>query len=261
MLEKGVHTFSDWTLAIDRWVEKPPTNYLQFILIWIQIRNLPVNYYTKEVITELGEKILGEVLMVAFDPDRPQIQDYVRVKVRFDVSKPLRKTKVINLPEGGSVELRFNYERIQKRCYECQRLNHERDVCPLVVKKRRDAASERRARIIQENRKNELIIGEDDPLFGVLSEDQVGICKTTGREKIATEVLDEMRMYLRMASEEDKAIKIDRVRSSVADAEKDPITQKTMLRLEAAPIFTNQVDRGKGIVFDLDLNSPAQTKA
>ncbi|XP_018448515.2 uncharacterized protein LOC108820017 [Raphanus sativus] len=226
-----------------------------------RIRNLPVNYYTKEVITELGEKILGEVLMVAFDPDRPQIQDYVRVKVRFDVSKPLRKTKVINLPEGGSVELRFNYERIQKRCYECQRLNHERDVCPLVVKKRRDAASERRARIIQENRKKELIIGEDDPLFGVLSEDQVGICKTTGREKIATEVLDEMRMYLRMASEEDKAIKIDRVRSSVADAEKDPITQKTMLRLEAAPIFTNQVDRGKGIVFDLDLNSPAQTKA
>lgn len=260
VLEKGVHTFNEWTLAIDRWMEKPPADYLQFIPIWVQIKNLPVNYYTKEAITELGEKILGEVMMVAFDPDKPQLNDYVRVRIRFDVSKPLRKTKIINLPEGDSVELRFNYERIQKRCYECQRLNHERDLCPLLVKKRRDAAAERRARIMKENSQREAFLAQDDPLFGVLSEDQVGICKMTGKRKIAPEVLDEMRRYLRTATEADKLIRIDRVRSSVADAEKDPITQKTVLRLEAEPIFTSQVDKGKGIVYDFDLNAPSKTK-
>ncbi|KAG2332530.1 hypothetical protein Bca52824_003710 [Brassica carinata] len=150
VLEKGVHTYKDWALAIDRWVEKPLEDYLQFILIWVQIRNLPMNYYTKEAIAALGEKI-RQVKVVAFDLDKPQIHDYVRIQVRFDVSRPSRKSKVVNLPDGGSSVVYFNYERIQKRCYECQRLNHEKEVCPLVIKKRRDTASERGERIIKEN--------------------------------------------------------------------------------------------------------------
>lgn len=35
VLEKGVHTFNEWALAIDRWVEKPPEDYLQYIPIWV----------------------------------------------------------------------------------------------------------------------------------------------------------------------------------------------------------------------------------
>ncbi|XP_013617349.1 PREDICTED: uncharacterized protein LOC106323835 [Brassica oleracea var. oleracea] len=258
VLEKGVHTFNDWTLAIDRWVEKPPEDYLQFIPLWVQIRNLPVNYYTKEAITALGEKI-GAVKVVAFDPDKPQVQDYVRIQVRFDVSRPLRKSKFVNLPEGGSAVVLFNYERIRKRCYECQRLNHGKDICPLL-NRNREAAALRSKRVIMDSHRNEVILHQDDPLFGVLSEDQVGICKMTGRRKIAPEVLEEMRRYLLMATEEDKKIRIDRVRSSVAEAEKDPFLQKTMLRLETAPTFTNQIDKGKGIVYDFDLNTSAEPR-
>ncbi|KAF2619134.1 hypothetical protein F2Q68_00041335 [Brassica cretica] len=51
-----------------------------------------------------------------------------------------------------------------------------------------------------------------------------------------------------------------KVRSSVLDAEKDPIKQKRVLRLEAMPKFTKDLDKGKGVVFDFDLNSEAQTK-
>ena len=244
VLEKGVHTFNEWALAIDQWVEYPPADYLQFVPIWIQIRNLPINYYTREAITALGERIFGDVKVVAFDPDKPQIQDYVRIQVRFDVSRPLWKSKIVNLPEGGSTVVYFNYERVKKRCYECQRLNHEKDVCPLLVRKRRDEATQRRERAIIDVNQNKALLAPDDPLFGVLSEEQVGFCKTTGRRKISPEVLDEMRRYLLMATEEDKVIRTDRVKSSVAEAKKDPLIQKTMLRLESAPIFTHQVDRG-----------------
>ncbi|WZZ02029.1 hypothetical protein YC2023_074357 [Brassica napus] len=111
-----------------------------------------------------------------------------------------------------------------------------------------------------DSHRNEVILHQDDPLFGVLSEDQVGICKMTGRRKIAPEVLEEMRRYLLMATEEDKKIRIDRVRSSVAEAEKDPFLQKTMLRLETAPTFTNQIDKGKGVVYDFDLNTSAEPR-
>lgn len=40
----------------------------------------------------------------------------------------------------------------------------------------------------------------------------------------------------------------------VAATDKDLILQKTILRLEPAPVFTIQVDKGKGRLFDLDLN-------
>ncbi|XP_018454030.1 uncharacterized protein LOC108825202 [Raphanus sativus] len=228
VLEKGVHTSNEWALAIERWA-----------------------------ITALGERCLGEVKVVAYDPDRPQIQDYVRVLIRFDVSRPLRKNKVINLPEGGTATVRFNYERIQKRCYECQRLNHAKDVCPLLVRQRRESALDRRQRILMEKAEAEAILKPHDPLFGVLSEEQVGVDPQTGRRKISDEVLEEMHRYLLMATEEDRPIRIAMIKSSIAEAEKDPILQKTVLRLEAPPVVTLEVDKGKGRLFDFDLNEAA----
>lgn len=96
-------------------MENPSGDYLQYINIWVQIHNIPLNYYTSKAIMAFGE-ILGEVKVVSFDPDKPQVHDYVRVLLRFNVSKPLRKSKVIDLKEEGSTVLYFNYERVQKRC-------------------------------------------------------------------------------------------------------------------------------------------------
>ncbi|KAL1207405.1 hypothetical protein V5N11_006999 [Cardamine amara subsp. amara] len=41
ILKKWVHTYNEWALAIERWVEKPPPDYLQYISVWVQIRNIP----------------------------------------------------------------------------------------------------------------------------------------------------------------------------------------------------------------------------
>ncbi|WZZ16231.1 uncharacterized protein LOC106364650 [Brassica napus] len=148
----------------------------------------------------------------------------------------------------------------KKTCYECQRLNHSNDVCPLLVKKRKEEALGRRQRVIQDRGGLEKFIGKDDPFYGVLSEDQVGICRETGRRKVAPEVLEEMRRYMMMATDDDKLVRMDRVRSSMAEAEKDPFTQKSMLRLESTPQFTKQLDKGKGVVYDFHLNVTEQTR-
>ncbi|KAF3577026.1 hypothetical protein DY000_02034702 [Brassica cretica] len=58
-----------------------------------------------------------------------------------------------------------------------------------------------------------------------------------------------MRRYLLMANEENKLVRIDRVRSSVADVQKDPILKKTILR---------QIDKGKGRIFDFYLNTSVE---
>ncbi|KAG7589022.1 Zinc knuckle CX2CX4HX4C [Arabidopsis suecica] len=270
VLEKGLHTFDEWTVVVDRWYEVPPDNYLQFTPMWIQIWNLPINYYTHKAITLLGDQI-GQVKEVVFDKDKPQIEDFVRVNVLFDVSRPLRRSKVVNLPKGGTATVCFEYERVQKRCYECQRMTHEKDVCPFLIKKRQEAASVRRAGETVERVKKAPFLKESDPLFGVLGEEQVGIDPSTGRPRIAPIVLEGMRQYLRVSSEEEKLLRIDKVKQSVGEVEKDPLAQKSILRLEPMPIFHADAGKGKGHVFNyetvlspamdsgsVDLNYPGQ---
>lgn len=151
---------------------------MKYLLVWVQLRNIPVNHYTKEAITAFGS-FAGEVDVVSFDPTKAQSQKYVRVRVFFDVSRPVSKTKVINLSGGDSVTIKYDFERLQKRCYHCQRLTHEKDKCPLIIQERRDQAAERRKKMMLEKQKRELRIQPNDPLYGVLSDEQVGLDENT----------------------------------------------------------------------------------
>ena len=184
VLEKGVQTFNEWVIVLERWVENLPEDYLQFIPLWVQMRNIPVNYYTTVALEALGD-IVGKVKVVAFDPTKPITQDYIRVLVRFNVANPLRTSKVIDLGGGKSMVIRFSYEKVQKKCYHYQRLNHEKPVCPILVRQRQEEAQLRRSRVQEELALKKQVLQEHDPLFGVLLESQVGINPLNGRPKIA----------------------------------------------------------------------------
>lgn len=259
VLEKGVQTFNEWVIVLERWVENPPEDYLQFIPLWVQMRNIPVNYYTTVALEALGD-IVGKVKVVAFDPTKPITQDYIIVLVRFNVANPLRTSTVIDLGGGKFTVIRFSYEKVQKRCYHCQRLNHEKPVCPILVRQRQEEAQLRRSRVQEELALKKQVLQEHNPLFGVLLESQLGINPLNGRPKIAEEVLQEMRRYLVANTGEDLAIKIDKVIKSVKEAEKDPEVQRTCLRLEEAPEITKDLNRGKGLVFDYSQKVDDQKK-
>ncbi|XP_013645696.2 uncharacterized protein At4g02000-like [Brassica napus] len=180
VLNKGVHTSNQWTLAMERWVERPPPDYLQFIEVWVQMRNIPVNHYTKAALTSLGD-FAGQVIEVAFDPDKPQLKDYIRVKVKFDLSKPLRRFKTVTVPGGEVVKILYDYERLQKRCYSCQRLTHEQSQCPFFQAAYAHAEMKGKAVEKFQSQLAERVIKEDDPLFGVVLDSQVGINPLNGQ--------------------------------------------------------------------------------
>lgn len=88
------------------------------------------------------------------------------------------------------------------------------------------------------------ILKEDDPLFGVLEESQVGINPATGRLSIAHDVLEGKRLYMLSASGSERIIREQRVKASLADIESDPIAQKDYLSLESIPIYHKSSGHG-----------------
>lgn len=125
-------TQDDWCVVMERWIEKPPEDYLMFLPILIRLRNIPVNYYTEETIKEIA-KCVGEVLKVKLELEKSQAQNYVRVRVLFDVRNPLRNSKEFQLLDGEIVSISFDYERVRKRCFHCLRLTHEKILCPFKI--------------------------------------------------------------------------------------------------------------------------------
>ncbi|XP_024004754.1 uncharacterized protein LOC112081926 [Eutrema salsugineum] len=249
ILMKGFQTFNEWGLAIKRWENTPPVDYLQFVLLWVQLRNILVNHYTVEAIMTFGD-VVGQVIEVAFDPKKSQSRGFVRVKILFDVSKPLRKSKVFNLPRGaGQANIEYFYEKVQKRCYSCQRLTHDQSVCPILVKIRQDQAISRRMDKVFDKPIPEPVLKKSDPLFGVLEKSQVGIQPVLGRPRIAPEVLEGMRQYLLVAEGEERKIREERVKRTVFEAESSSASQKSILRLEPPPIISRDPMKGKGLVF------------
>lgn len=140
----------------------------------------------------------------------------------------------------------YFYEKVQKRCTECQRLTHARNRCPFLNNNRdMHVPSNVSLRPLSNP-----TLSEDDPLFGVLKEDQVGINPFSGRPRIAPEVLQEMRNYLLASSKEDRHVREHRVIFSVKEAEQTPHIQRTMLQLIPPPTVTKDLNKGKGIVFN-----------
>jgi len=131
VLKTGVWTQDDWGVVMERWVEDLPPNYLMFLLIWLRLRNIPVNHYTQATIKSIA-KCVGQVIEFPFDENEAQSKDYVRIRILFDVSKGLRNSKEIQLPNGSMVKIGIDYERIRKRCFQCQRLTHEKPRCPYL---------------------------------------------------------------------------------------------------------------------------------
>lgn len=78
----------------------------------------------------LGSAI-GNVEEIVYDPKVSQTKEYVRARNILDVANP---AKNLNLPTGETVTINYEYEKLRKRCFHCQRLTHEKAFCPLLRK-------------------------------------------------------------------------------------------------------------------------------
>ncbi|XP_013668534.1 uncharacterized protein At4g02000-like [Brassica napus] len=234
VLKQGFWTFDDWGMAMERWVEQPPSNFLQTTAVWIRISNIPVNYLTFKTIGAVAGAI-GYMKVIEWDPEKPLLQDYVRAQVIMDLSLLVREKKSITLPKGcGTAVVDVDYERIRKKCFHCFfRLSHEKHACPLLkgnppgsVKGKEKHYVVNLQRLSQRQH-NSTLSQDIMPLF--VPSIPPGFAPPAGL--IAPEVFEQIQLYMNCIDPEERRIREFRMKKALDDLSKDSIAQRAGLRI------------------------------
>ncbi|CAN1821359.1 Uncharacterized protein At4g02000 [Linum perenne] len=97
---------------------------------WVQIHELPPKFCTERVGKVLGS-FVGEVLNYDAKITHTHKTPYMRVRIRLDVTRPLKVEKKVRRPGGDWLEGKFRYERLPTFCYVCGRIGHVERHCEI----------------------------------------------------------------------------------------------------------------------------------
>lgn len=90
------------------------------IPIWVRITKMPLGFMNKPAGEAIGAMI-GDVLDVDVDADGMAIGEFLRVKIRLDIRKPLMRGVTLDL-RGATEKMKWCplvYEYLPNFCYTC----------------------------------------------------------------------------------------------------------------------------------------------
>nr|XP_025692947.1 uncharacterized protein LOC112795221 [Arachis hypogaea] len=130
-IEKGAPwIFKNYILNLKQWRENFPVCDAEFtsVPIWIQIWGFLEQCKTKGLEKRIGET-LGEVLDVGIFSIRSKEGSLLKIKVKLDITKPLRRVLKISGSNNIFTEFQLKYEHIGNFCYYCGSIGHEIKNC------------------------------------------------------------------------------------------------------------------------------------
>lgn len=95
---------------------------------WVQIHNAPIMCMDKDIMQEIGGKI-GKVEEVETDEIGGCIGSFARIRIRIDITQPLKKRLLPRLEDGEKISLRVAYEKLPDFCFCCGLLGHQYKEC------------------------------------------------------------------------------------------------------------------------------------
>jgi hypothetical protein len=81
--------------------------------VWVRIYDLPIGFRTKNIGRQLGNKI-SHFLKVDLDDDISRWRDYLCIRVKLDLDKPLTRVVYILVGNGNREAFRVKYEKLPK---------------------------------------------------------------------------------------------------------------------------------------------------
>ncbi|RID56764.1 hypothetical protein BRARA_F00189, partial [Brassica rapa] len=122
VLDQRPYHYARWMVILQRWEPTVSPSFPSLIPFWIKVQGLPVHLWTEATIKVIGENIglyeKAEITSLT-----------ARMKVHIDGLLPLITTSVVEFPNGDEVTTTLMYERLDKHCTKCLRLDHELKEC------------------------------------------------------------------------------------------------------------------------------------
>lgn len=103
-------------------------NYADF---WVQAYNIPPGMQTAKT-TEMIGAFLGTFIMADTENLGGLWKDFMRVRARIDVSKPLKRKMKVKPANGDPFYINFKYERLPTFCFLCGLIGHNESSCDIL---------------------------------------------------------------------------------------------------------------------------------
>lgn len=144
-LEHGMFLFQFFHKEDMQWVHKGgPWSFDNIMMVlgaiglgedptqWIQIYDLPMGLMMESVGKQLGN-FFGEFLEYDTKNNSSIWREYMRVRVRIDVRKPLKRKKKIVRKDGIEIVVTCKYERLGEFCFSCGMVTHTERFCRKLI--------------------------------------------------------------------------------------------------------------------------------
>jgi hypothetical protein len=103
---------------------------LSHVNMWVQVHNLPMGLMKEKNGIQLANYIGA---FVEYDKNNNSSfwRQYMRLRVKVDVRKPLKKSTKVKNKEGGWCEVLFKYEKLGIFCFVCGIMGHAENKCEI----------------------------------------------------------------------------------------------------------------------------------
>ena len=116
-------------LQIVRWKEnfQPTFEKLDTAVVWVQLRNLPVEYWEGEMLENIGAQF-GSLIKVDEHTLNLSKAKFARMCVELDLTQPLKRGLWVGDGEGKAM-VAVLYERLLIFCFSCGSIKHVAGSC------------------------------------------------------------------------------------------------------------------------------------
>lgn len=131
VLEQRPYHYARWLIIIQRWEPTVSPTFPSLIPFWIKVQGLPVHLWTEETLECIGKDIrLYEKAEITSLSARMRVHvNGLLSLITTSVVEYSNGDAVVEYPNGDEAITRLVYERLDKHCTKCLRLDHELKEC------------------------------------------------------------------------------------------------------------------------------------
>ncbi|KAL4301840.1 hypothetical protein GQ457_10G010650 [Hibiscus cannabinus] len=135
VLKRGPWDFQKYWFALEQADPNRTIHdyFFQHMCIWVRIQNIPLSLMTAALAHALGASV-GKVIMTDTRLEDGNMGEFMRVRVSFDTSKPLRRCVVLSRPDAKASMCPLQYECLPLFCHGCGLIGHSVLACPTTPK-------------------------------------------------------------------------------------------------------------------------------